>query len=429
MNGINGEYTHRTRKGNRIYRQPKTNGGKIVGRSKNFLYKVKRNGRQHYFPVGTAKREAGRLADKVADYLKAPDATPEKALQRYFPALYEQKYGRDPSDAIEPTVGDLIEAYRENYTRDRLRTKTETIQAIRRISCFVLGMDELPRKGRTREVLLQRNRDSHKLPVKRITPQKLNAFKANLLRKAGTNETAKGRARTTCNAYLRNAGQLFAPRVVKACYDGFALPPNPFLEVEREEEPRHLYESSVDPIELINKARKELKDNDSDAYAAFLMALFAGLSNSEMDKLLWDQVDLEKGSITIKETEYYRPKRRSRTERVWLPESVKAEIASYRDERKAVPLYGPDFVLPGYNASAKKRCDPIFRRLSGWLRAKGVKGTKTIHALRKEGGSAIYQQTGSIDLAAQFLRNDPKTAREHYVDMGESLVVDFGGER
>ena len=89
-------------------------------------------------------------------------------------------------------------------------------------------------------------------------------------------------------------------------------------------------------------------------------------------------------------------------------------------------MVGPDFVLPGYAATAKKRCDPIFRRLSKWLRTKGLNGTKTIYALRKEGGSAIYQQTGSIDRAAQFLRNDPRTAKEHYVDQGAALVVEFG---
>ncbi len=191
------------------------------------------------------------MADKIADFLKAPDNSPQMALKRFFPNKYEQKFGIDEKDRKKPTLGDLLEAYQNHYIRDRDRTKREVAQTIRRISAFIQGERKLPRKGRTRAVLEARNKKADSLLAERLTPQKLNSFKSFLLKQAGANEIAKGRARTTCNAYMRNAGQLFTNRVVRMCYGELLMPDNPFDKIEKEEEPGHFYESMIDPENLL----------------------------------------------------------------------------------------------------------------------------------------------------------------------------------
>jgi integrase len=62
------------------------------------------------------------------------------------------------------------------------------------------------------------------------------------------------------------------------------------------------------------------------------------------------------------------------------------------------------------------RCDPIFDRLTEWLRKKGVSGSKPLHTLRKECGSLLARSYG-IHAASRALRHaDPRTTSEHYSD-------------
>lgn len=164
------------------------------------------------------------------------------------------------------------------------------------------------------------------LPLARITPSQQEAFKKQMIRSA-KDEVAQGRARTTCNAHLRNAGQLFSVRARKR-YEGLGLgiPENPFREVEREVEPRHYCQSCVIMETVVANARHDLRENPPHACVAFLLAAFAGLSKSEMDKLLWEQIALERRQVIIRTTPYYRPKRRAREQATTIGELTIAEL-------------------------------------------------------------------------------------------------------
>src|SRR5690606_28441329 len=143
------------------------------------------------------------------------------------------------------------------------------------------------------------------LQVGKITAGQIEAFRRDILAGAQT-EVERGRARTTFNGYIRNASQLFAPRAMR-CYEdvGLRIQTNPFGEVDHEEEPRHFYESSGDMDTVVANATKELQEDEPDAYAAFVLAAYAGLTKSEMDKLMWQQVDFENGVVIIKLTQFY----------------------------------------------------------------------------------------------------------------------------
>lgn len=418
--GLRKRFEYRTRRGVRIFKQPKVKDGEVVGWSKNYILAVKWGGRQYSFTLSPEKRESGSLADKITSYLKSHDHTPEMVMQEFFSAKLAKKEQLAANSKREATVGDVIRTFEETYGRARASSKVAYAGALRRIAAFILGLKPLPRKGRS---LAEREKWREKveaLPLKRITPGQLEAFKAHIIRGA-KDEIERGRARTTCNGYLRNAGQFFSVRARKR-YEGLGLeiPSNPFAEVEREEEPRHYYQSSVVMEEIVSSAGDELKENEASAYAAFVLAAFAGLSKSEMDKLLWDQVDLERREIIIRTTPYYRPKRRAREQIIKIGEIPAAELRNYRDKHLQDPL----FVLPGGSPTSRYRAKSTFDTLSKWLRGKGFKG-KTLHDLRKEAGSFVYRSTGSIDRTAQFLRNDSRTAREHYVDSTECIEVDY----
>ena len=75
----------------------------------------------------------------------------------------------------------------------------------------------------------------------------------------------------------------------------------------------------------------------------------------------------------------------------------------------------------------KTRCRQTFQRLYKWLHQKGIKESKALHILRKEAGSNIFALTGSTDKAADFLRNDPRTAREYYLGRKERIEVKIAG--
>ena len=69
------------------------------------------------------------------------------------------------------------------------------------------------------------------------------------------------------------------------------------------------------------------------------------------------------------------------------------------------------------------RCGSLFDQVIAWLRKQGVTDTKALHSPRKEAGSLVFEATGSVDRAADFLRNDPRIAREHYIGRKGRLEI------
>jgi hypothetical protein len=90
----------------------------------------------------------------------------------------------------------------------------------------------------------------------------------------------------------------------------------------------------------------------------------------------------------------------------------------------------PPFVIPAVRNLRREPEKPgvlLFRGLYRWLRASGVNVESPLYIFRKEAGSIIYELTDSYDRAADFLRNDPRIAREHYVGSRRRLEVEVPG--
>ena len=408
--------TH-TRKGNRLYRHPFRRDEKIV-LAENYTYRVKRHGKSYYFNVGKDLKAAKKLTDEIAIFLAQKTATVEEAVARFSPDKLP------PARALHeriPTIAEIIERYESVTQHLRPATVRDNIGALRRIAAFILGFPANSKAST--KTKLDKWRDAvGGLPVNRISPEQLERFRSSMLTAAKNDLSKKSRAVTTNNFYLRAAGSIFSQKLLKH-YTDFVLPSaNPFKEVGRLQEPPHRYTSNIDVPKLAKAAESELKKQHPGAYVAFVLSLHCGMRRSEIDGLIWSQIDFENRHIWIRTTEVFSPKAKNSENRIDAPDKVIKVLKAFR--RHSIT---PPYVLPGTQPKLPPRCKQIFRVLLSWLRKNGVNHVQALHVLRKEAGSLMFSQTGSIDKTAEFLRNDPRVAREHYVGRQGRLELQIPG--
>lgn len=408
----------KTRRGCTVFRQPYTHQGRRCYAT-NWSFKVKRGGRQYYFPLSRDRAEAGKMADQIDAFLTVKTNTIEDAQRRFCPEK-ASPHGQ-PGEKHVPTVGEFCERYRHAAVHLSRNTITNNVTALRRIAAHILG---LPANGKSmpRGLLGKWRAKVDGLPLSSLTPEHVNTFRNALIRAAGQDETARAAAITTGNSYLRCAGSMFAEKWMLS-YGDFVLPdPNPFEKVKLLAEGPHRYVSTVDPLALLERARAELMKEHPEAYVVIVLALYCGMRRSEIDKLRWDQVDFENGHIWIRTTADKRPKAANSDARIDAIPEVFDILKEFKSQCDASP-----YVLPGSaDGSVRYRSDGVFRILTPWLRAQGLPQKGTLHALRKEAGSLMYKKTGSVDVAADFLRNDPRVAREHYIGRKGRLELTLG---
>jgi integrase len=138
--------------------------------------------------------------------------------------------------------------------------------------------------------------------------------------------------------------------------------------------------------------------------------------------LTWEQIDFKQGEIHIRRTPYFEPKTEESQRNIDLaPEAIDV-LRSFKKGNRS------EFVLDGSEANPAAtydfyRCDCTWRDLNAWLRKKGVRQRKAIHALRKESGSLIASTFG-IEAARQHLgHRDIRTTSSHYVDKKKRVEV------
>ncbi|HVS51990.1 MAG TPA: tyrosine-type recombinase/integrase [Opitutaceae bacterium] len=169
-------------------------------------------------------------------------------------------------------------------------------------------------------------------------------------------------------------------------------------------------------------AERERRATHPQQYLALFLCLWAGLRRKEADLLTWQQVDLKQGQVHIRRTAYFEPKTEESQRDIDLsPEAVEVLRSFMKASRSEFVLEGtdprPDSTYDFY------RCDCTWRDLHEWLRSKGVRQKKAIHALRKESGSLIASNFG-IEAARQHLgHRDIRTTSSHYVEKKKRIEV------
>ena len=379
-----------------------------------------------YFNLGKDKRLAGSKADEISAFLSVEGNTVEEAQLRFCDtkkhrAKRAAKLEKQETAAFNLTVGFMIGRFLEVTSHLSPVTRRNNTQALRHLAAGVMG---LPKLGinQTKQQQTDWRTKVEAFPVNDFTVVGIDRFRQKELRECGNDHKRRGSTSTTLNSYLRAAKGVFTKKLLPHYADLILPDPLPFCVIAPLPEPSHRYSSKIHAANLVATAKKTLKKFDAEAWIAFLLVFGAGLRREEVDKLQWEQVDLEEARIHIRTTEFFRPKAKNSEAWVDLSSQVVKELAAYR-------VRNPEsrFVLPGRAIGGKIRCLKVFRRLMNWLKLQGVKDRTPLHTLRKEAGSLVFKEGGSIDRTAEFLRNDPRVAREHYIGRKERIELKLPG--
>ena len=400
--------------------------------------------RREWFNTGeTQKAKAARQARDIFFFLRSNGW--EATLGRFKPT------GETPK--LDVTIGEYLEAVRTHSTcnevtlniyASKLRTLVAEVSGIAKTSSIAYAKGEAYQKWISRV---------EGVKLSRLTPPLIQRWKKDRLSTALSPEK-KAASRRTVNSILRNAKSLFGRRILEEVKGaGIALPhPLPFAEVQMERAQKIRYRSRVAPrggidwlmITARNELQPEIPSLDRanlrkskaaiaeaksrrEQFKILILALGAGLRRSEIDTLMWEQLDFHSSTIRVETTEYADVKTERSEDSVDVHPSVMGILMGYRSQSTDV------FVVESHMSSRigpasyhHYRCYRHFRKLSAWLRSKGIDDQKPLHSLRKEFGSEILRQGGIFMASAQLRHSDIRTTRDAYSYKKQRVTVDLG---
>jgi integrase len=402
----------------RLIRRPNPNAGE-AGLCNVFVVRIFHEGRREYFSTHTLNKDVGAAKAKEI-YEAIVHHGWEVALLKYKPKA------EVPAACDRPSVGDLLQ-HVEKKSGLNAKTFRQYASSLRQIVAEIHGIDGGKEKFdyRTGGVASWRGKVDA-VEYGSITAEQVQAWKVARLRQFSANPEKLQSARRTVNAYLRGARSLIA--AAKKSYVPFTIPmPSSFHAVDLEPNGSTRYVSTIDVRALVAAARAELKAEHRESYKMFLLGLFGGLRRAEIDGLEWRHIDDSAGVIRLVNTDVLKLKSDDSLGIVEIDSEVVQELLSMRTgscSRFVVESHLQP--RPGLDRQYY-RCEPHFQHLLGWLRSKGVKTNKPLHALRKEFGSLINQKYG-LHAAATALRHaDTSTSARHYVSKKERLSLGLGG--
>lgn len=254
----------------------------------------------------------------------------------------------------------------------------------------------------------------------------VDAWARRYLNSRSGDPVERERATRTCNSILRNCRAVFSAQgrnSLRAAVsrelenDGWRMPEKiPFDDCDLEEETSAAYRPEFSAESLFGSAFAELPKLDEGAFVLFLLAACAGLRRNEADKLLWEQVDIQRCEIHIRTTRYMKPKWGSGgIVPIDLPVSVLLHDFHSRHPEETFVIPSP--IAPRINTRyGHYRADQPAKVLLAWLREHGVSEIKAIHTLRKEFGSQLAEKLG-IYAASKALRHSTVSTTERaYVE-------------
>ena len=375
--------------------------------------KVQHGGRRETIPLGTAnKTVAANKAKELYFYLQSSG---------WDEALFKFKPKSRWSDSSITTVGDFLQAA-ETVWSGNPRTISDYSRAFRKIvgDYFEIegGRSKFDYRSGGRDAWLKK---VERIKLREVTPDKVQKWKVDFLKRAGSNPIKKRAASISVNSLLRRSKSLFAPALLK--FIKLEIPCSPFEGVTFEPRRSMRYQSSFDVKSLIHAAQKELPQ---ELFKIFLLAIMAGLRRNEIDKLEWQAFDWGKGVISIRATSHFAPKSEDSTGDVEVDSEVMELFRGYSAQKTS------DFVIESAVPARSQgtyshyRCQKHFDGLIKWLRDQGVEASKPLHTLRKEYGSQVCARHG-IYAASLCLRHaDISITSQHYLDKRQRATAGLG---
>ena len=298
----------------------------------------------------------------------------------------------DPVELVIPTIGELLQAYKEG--EETVREATSIGNANRLLALF-------------RSVTGKSDDQIKKLPVAAVTVHLAKAWQAQRQRRAEPSYTAVLEGNIGANSVLRQARSIFSPRArEKYTKKNWMIPKevDAFCKVPMLKEPSTRFIPI--PQAVINELKADLpnlKAQDERLWACALMALLMGMRCAEMFRAHkgW-MVEVEPGKWVLQIVKVVNEDAPKRSEgKIPIPDM----LVEYFQRQK-------DLLIPG--GSYGERRVLIYITLAEWVRKFIPDRNKATHELRKQFGSVIYQQTGSLDAAAEALRVTPIVAYGYY---------------
>jgi len=438
----------------RIYKPTFTRAG-TVHETPHYTARIGHFQRRHAFPLGTGNKDAAarKAAAIYSDLItKGWDAT----LAEHSP-----KHAPRPERPV--TVGDYI---REAETVAEVSADTFAgyCRAFRRLVSDIAGIDPTVTVERSRRVtdpatgkkvytIVRETKDARHdyasegrkgggartawlakveaVPLERITPDKIQRWKVGFVKeRASEGPLAERTARGTVNTVLRNARGLFSKAIMETVAKTITLPSLlPFdgekIFFKKSQLRATRYTSKIDAARLVRLAMGELREQDPDAFAAFLLALLCGMRRKEIDALQWEAVDFAAGTIYVEPTDFGGTK--SAESEGWVhadPELIEFLKSVKADARG--PFVVESATPPRRSKGAKYRAEETFQKLIEWLRSKGVADRKPLHTLRKECGTHVYEAAGLFAASRHLRHSDTRVTANFYADHRERVSTGLG---
>jgi integrase len=375
--------------------------------------KVQHGRRRETIPLGTANKAAAAAKAKEF-YLCLQSKGWYEALLRFKPK------SRWSVGAIT-TVGDFLAAA-ESVWSGRTKTFADYARAFREIVSDSFGIDG----GTSKYDYRSGGRDTwvkrvERIKLRELTPDKVQKWKVDFLKRAGNNPVKKRGAQVSVNSLLRRSKSLFAPALLK--FIRVEIPCSPFEGVEFE--PRHSmrYQGSFDAESLIRAAQQELPEEQ---FKIFLLAIMAGLRRNEIDKLEWSAFDFAKGVISVRATSHFAPKSEDSSGSVEIDNEVMDLFRGFY--ARAFGNFVIESKVPArlQGSYTHYRCDRDFALLAKWLRSHGVDAKRPLHTLRKEYGSQVCAKHGIYAASLALRHADIAITSQHYLDKRQRATAGLG---
>ena len=402
-----------------IFQPTYTKAGQTY-RANDWSAKMQNRGRRETFALGTPNRAAAAGRAKEI-FLSLQAVGWEDTLAKYKPGPVAAVVAAQDT----ATVGEFIAEVKARASL-RERTFEEYAKALRKIVADLHGIDG----GRSKFDHTHGGRDAwltqvNAISLATLTPEQVQCWKLDFIRRAGTSPTRQRQARNSANAFLRNARSLFSKKLLK--FARVKLPnPLPFAGVQFEARSSMRYRSDVDATALVQAARIELSPHHPEQYKIFLLAIMAGLRRREIDLLEWSALDFERGLIRVQPTEFFQPKSEESSGDVEVDPEVLAVFQGHQKRATG------QFVIESKNPPRPSanysyhRCKKDFDAVTAWLREKGVRSKTPLHAMRKEFGSLLCEKGGIYEASRALRHVDIRTTSAHYLDKKRRVTVGLG---
>lgn len=378
-----------------------------------FYIRMFHHGRREYFNLNTANKDLAAIAAKDI-YILLKTGGWESVFRKYKPEAMEKKE--------DPTVGEFFEALRSTNVGKEM-TLNVYIGKFRTIltECF-----EIPKCSEAYYWKSQEYQDwiaaVDRIKLSEITPSRIQAWKKYRLDQVRESPVMTQSTRRTINSMLRGIKSLFAKKRLQ--HLPLKIDGSPIMGIDMEYVPVSKYRSKIaDVNKFLADALRELKP---EPLKVFLLALGAGLRRNEIDKLMWEQVDLEKAIIHIDVTDLTGLKTASSAGDVFIGAELAACLKEFHAQAKSVfVVEGTGALKPVNTTSYHYRCAKTFKDLNLWLRSKGITSLKPIHELRKEFGSLICANSGIFAASRQLRHSNITLTNMYYLDVKNPAVVDL----